>query len=86
MPKKQQPVGKTPTVALQPAVTIHQHQPGATIQPAISTRMLMSRLLTTRPPRSEARAVVGGTMTTEEDTCGPCPGARRNSHSPKLGT
>jgi hypothetical protein len=34
--KQQQPVGKTPTVALQPAATIHTHAPGKTIAQAIS--------------------------------------------------
>ena len=33
---KQQPVGKTPTVGLQPTPTVHVHQPGKTIQQAIA--------------------------------------------------
>jgi hypothetical protein len=33
---KQQPVGKTPTVGLQPAPTVHVHQPGKTIKQAIA--------------------------------------------------
>jgi hypothetical protein len=36
MAKQQQPVGKTPTVALQPVPTVHIHVPGKTIQQAIS--------------------------------------------------
>jgi hypothetical protein len=33
---KQQPTGKTPTVGLQPAPQIHEHQPGKTIKQAIN--------------------------------------------------
>jgi hypothetical protein len=33
---KQQPTGKTPTVGLQPAPTVHVHQPGKTIKQAIN--------------------------------------------------
>jgi hypothetical protein len=32
---KQQPVGKTPTVGLQPTPTVHVHQPAKTIAGAI---------------------------------------------------
>jgi hypothetical protein len=32
---KQQPIGKTPTVGLQPAPTVHVHQPASTIAGAI---------------------------------------------------
>jgi hypothetical protein len=33
---KQQPVGKVPTIQLQLTPTIHEHQPGKTIQQAIN--------------------------------------------------
>jgi hypothetical protein len=33
---KQQPIGKTPTVGLQPPVQIHEHAPASTIKGAIA--------------------------------------------------
>jgi hypothetical protein len=33
---KQQPVGKAPTIQLQPTPQIHEHQPGKTIKQAIA--------------------------------------------------